>query len=200
MGHRPGPAQRLALPPHGARRPPGAPRHLLIGHLAQQRHLGRWWVRAGGLNSVARRRTVASGFQADPAQPLAAVVANGKSLLQSRGRIGSPSPGSLSGITCASVTSRADGTDSSSNVPLGSPPAVEDLGRGREYLFLNCWMGDQASRIPRVVPGPAPVLTTSVSSPSKGMPRLGQTDQAGVLPAPGPARFRRDSQHWHPGG
>src|SRR5262249_35305904 len=62
----------------------------------------------------------------------------GAILRKSRGPIGSPRPGSSCCITRVSLTSPAEGSDSSSAVPLDPPPAVEPLGRVREYHPLHC--------------------------------------------------------------
>src|SRR5262245_14365058 len=132
---------------------------------------------AGTLSSKAgSARQRAASRPTHPSRSLAAAASNGRIWRQSRGLIGSPRLSSSSRITCVSLASLVDGTDSSSLVPLGPSPAVEpsakfvntspsivgrlDLGpqlrrgydrrsgRGRSSLFLNPWQGEQHARRP----------------------------------------------------
>src|SRR5262249_36489933 len=107
---------------------------------------------------------------------LAAAASNGRIFRQSRGPIGSACLSSCSRITCVSLASLVDGTDSSSVVPLGPSPAVEpsakfvntspsivgspDLGpqprrghdrrrrRGWSPLFFHLWRREHHARRP----------------------------------------------------
>src|SRR5262249_27195248 len=132
---------------------------------------------AGTLRSKAgSARQRAASRPTHPSRSLAAAASNGRIWCQSRGLIGSPRLSSSSRITCVSLASRVDGTDSSALVPLSPSPAAEpsakfvntspsivgrpDLGpqprrgydrrrrRGSSPLFFHLWRREQHARRP----------------------------------------------------
>src|SRR5262245_8511933 len=132
---------------------------------------------AGTLSSKAgSARQRAASRPTHPSRSLAAAASNGRIWRQSRGLIGSPRLSSSSRITCVSLASLVDDTDSSSLVPLGPSPAAEpsaklvntspsivgrlDLGpqprrgynrqrrRGWSPLFFHLWRREQHARRP----------------------------------------------------
>src|SRR5262249_23158988 len=91
-----------------------------------------------------------------------------------------------------SLTSPAEGSDLSSVVQLDPPPAVESLGRVREYhrsIVGRLGLGPQPWARPRQV-GQAlegtPVAHTRCTEAGGGAVALRGGDQVGVAPLPGP--------------